>query len=81
MVRTSSGSGRCSPDASDHGARIYTSISSSVVRITGMAFGWIGFTTAFGSVVRKPQRSALMKPVAGDGSVATSSLITLSHVA
>jgi len=27
---------------------------SSVVRITGMAFGWIGSTTAFGAVVRKP---------------------------
>lgn len=28
--------------------------SSSVVRITGIAFGWIGATTAFGAVVRKP---------------------------
>ena len=26
----------------------------SVVRITGMAIGWIGSTTAFGAVVRKP---------------------------
>jgi hypothetical protein len=25
-----------------------------VVRITGMAFGWIGSTTAFGEVVRNP---------------------------
>ncbi|MDF2812125.1 MAG: hypothetical protein K0S56_3156, partial [Microvirga sp.] len=25
-----------------------------VVRMTGMAFGWMGATTAFGSVVRKP---------------------------
>jgi hypothetical protein len=25
-----------------------------VSRITGMAFGWIGSTTAFGDVVRKP---------------------------
>jgi len=24
------------------------------VRITGIAFGWIGSTTAFGAVVRKP---------------------------
>ena len=35
-------------------ARIQTSRSSSVVRITGIAFGWIGSTTAFGAVVRKP---------------------------
>jgi hypothetical protein len=50
----SSGNGRCSPFASSHGARIQTSHSSSVVRITGIAFGWIGATTAFGEVVRKP---------------------------
>ena len=37
-----------------HGARIQMSRSSSVVRITGIAFGWIGSTTAFGDVVRKP---------------------------
>jgi hypothetical protein len=27
---------------------------SSVIRITGIAFGWIGAITAFGSVVNKP---------------------------
>jgi hypothetical protein len=37
-----------------HGARVQTSRSSSVVRITGMAFGWIGATTAFGDVVKNP---------------------------
>jgi hypothetical protein len=37
-----------------HDARIHTSRSSSVVRITGMAFGWIASTAAFGDVVRKP---------------------------
>jgi hypothetical protein len=26
----------------------------AAVRITGMALGWIGSTTAFGAVVRKP---------------------------
>jgi hypothetical protein len=31
-----------------------TSRSSSVSKMTGMAFGWIGSTTAFGDVVRKP---------------------------
>ena len=50
----SSGNGRCSAFASSHGARIQTSRSSSVVRITGIALGWIGSTTAFGEVVRKP---------------------------
>jgi hypothetical protein len=35
-------------------ARIQTSRSSSVVKITGIAFGWIGSTIAFGAVVRKP---------------------------
>jgi hypothetical protein len=37
-----------------HGARIHTSRSSPLVKITGIAFGWIGSTTAFGVVVRKP---------------------------
>jgi hypothetical protein len=54
MVVRRAGSGRCSAFASSHGARIQTSRSSSVVRITGMAFEWIGSTTAFGDVVRKP---------------------------
>jgi len=49
-----SGNGRCNALASSHGARIQTSRSSSVARITGIAFGWIGSTTAFGNVVRKP---------------------------
>ena len=44
----SSGTGRCNALASSHGARIQTSRSSSVVRITGMPFRWIGSTTAFG---------------------------------
>ena len=48
------GSGRCSVLASSQGARIQTSHSSSVSRMTGMAFGWIGSTMAFGDVVRKP---------------------------
>jgi hypothetical protein len=29
-------------------------LSSTVVKITGIAFGWIGSTTAFGEVVRNP---------------------------
>jgi hypothetical protein len=40
--------------ASSHGARIQTSRSSSVIRITGIALGWIGATIAFGAVLRKP---------------------------
>lgn len=34
------------------GAVIQVSTSSGVVRITGIAFGWIGPTSEFGSVVR-----------------------------
>src|SRR5882724_11113007 len=52
ILSASSGNGRCSALASSHGARIHTSRSSSVVRITGMALGWIGSTTALGDVVR-----------------------------
>jgi hypothetical protein len=37
-----------------HGARIQTSRSSSVVKITGIALRWIGSTIAFSDVVRKP---------------------------
>jgi hypothetical protein len=55
ILSASSGNGRCSAFASSHSACIQTSRSSSVVRITGMALGWIGSTTAFGDVVRKPQ--------------------------
>src|ERR1700756_2923656 len=53
-LSASSGNGRCNAFASSHGARIQTSRSSSVVKITGTALGWIGSTTAFGAVVRKP---------------------------
>ncbi len=54
ILSASSGSGRCSDFASSHGARSHTSHSSLVVKITGIALGWIGSTTAFGAVVRKP---------------------------
>jgi hypothetical protein len=54
ILSASSGNCRCSALASSHGARIYTSCSSVVVRITGIAFGWIGSTTAFADVVRNP---------------------------
>jgi hypothetical protein len=47
----SSGKGRCRAFASSQGARIQTSRSSFVVRMTGMALGWMG-ATALGSVVR-----------------------------
>jgi hypothetical protein len=46
--------GRCRAFASSHGARIQTSRSSSVVKITGIAWGCIGSTTAFGAVVKNP---------------------------
>jgi hypothetical protein len=35
-------------------ARTHASRSSSVVSITGIAFGWIGLTVAFGAIVKKP---------------------------
>ncbi len=54
ILNVSSANGRCSAFASSHGARIQTSRSSSVARMTGMAFAWIGATTSFASVVRKP---------------------------
>jgi hypothetical protein len=58
-----SGNGRWSADASSHGARIHTSHSSCVVRITGMVFGWIGSTTAFGAVVRSHEGSPALLDV------------------
>jgi hypothetical protein len=42
ILSASSGKGRCRILTSFHGARIHTSHPSSVVRITGIAFGWIG---------------------------------------
>src|SRR5437879_3112631 len=53
IFSTSSGNGLCSAFASSQGARRYIA-SSSVVGITGIAFGWIGATIALGTVVRKP---------------------------
>lgn len=54
MLGASSGNGGCGAFASSHRARIHTSRSSSLVRITGIALGCIGSTVAFGAVVRKP---------------------------
>jgi hypothetical protein len=44
ILSASSGNGRWSALASSQGARVQASRSSSVVGITGIAFGWIGFT-------------------------------------
>jgi hypothetical protein len=41
LFSASSGNGRCSALASSKGARIQTSRSSSDVKITGIALGWI----------------------------------------
>jgi hypothetical protein len=54
ILSASSGNGRCTAFASSLGARIQASRSSSVVKITGIALGWIGSPIAFGAVVRKP---------------------------
>jgi hypothetical protein len=63
-----SGRGRCSFRASSVGAVIQVSTSARVVRIAGIAFGWIAPTSAFGSVVRNANRS-LDAGEAGEGSV------------
>src|ERR1700730_17037800 len=57
-----SGSGRCSFRASSGGALIQDSTSSGVVRITGIAFGWIAPHSAFGSVVRNAKMSFVVSP-------------------
>jgi len=44
-----SGSGRCSFRASSRGAVIQVSTSSGLVRITGIAFGWMAPTSASGA--------------------------------
>jgi len=46
----------CRASATSAGADSHPSNSALLRRITGMAFGWIGDTTAFASVVRKPNR-------------------------
>ena len=53
----SSGSGLCNSSALGASANSHKSTSAGVVRMTGIAFGWIGATTAFASVVRKPNNS------------------------
>jgi hypothetical protein len=50
IFSVSSGRGLCSAFASSQGACIHNSRSSLVVKITGMALGWIGSTIAFGEV-------------------------------
>src|SRR5258705_11244250 len=57
-----SGSGRCSFRASSEGAVIQVSTSAGVVRITGIAFGWMAPTSAFGSVVRNAKMSLVVSP-------------------
>src|SRR6202041_268249 len=44
------------------GAVIQVSSSSGVVRTTGIAFGWMRATSAFGSVVRNAKRSLVVSP-------------------
>jgi hypothetical protein len=46
ILSPSSGHGLCNALALSHGARIQTSRSSLVVKITGIALGWIGSTIA-----------------------------------
>ena len=53
----SSDKGRCSASASGVSPESHRSPSAGDVRMTGMAFGWIGATIALASVVRKPKSS------------------------
>lgn len=53
-TKASSATVRCNALAFYQGALSQVSISSGVVRVTGIAFSWIGTTTALGMVVRKP---------------------------
>ena len=69
-----SGNGRCGALASSHGARIQTSCSSGVVRMTGIAFGCTRPTSEFGSVVRNAKMSAVTSP-----SFAFRTLVQLVH--
>ena len=55
-------SGRCNFRASSGGAFIQVSTSSGVVRITGIAFGWMAPISAFGSVVRNAKMSLVVSP-------------------
>jgi hypothetical protein len=63
ILSASSESGRCSSSASFYGAVNQSKISSQIVRITGIAFGWIGATTAFRSVVSNRARACGGVPV------------------
>src|SRR3984957_4571063 len=62
ILSVPSGSGRCNFMASSDGAVIQVSPSAGVVRITGIAFGWMVPTSAFGSVVRKAKMSLVVSP-------------------
>ena len=62
ILIASSGNGRCSALASSHGARIQTSRSSSVSRMTGMAFGM----DRFDDRVRRRREKAVDVMRAGD---------------
>src|SRR3954468_22271974 len=55
-------SGRCRFRASSGEAVIQAPTSSGVVRITGIAFGWMAPTSALGSVVRNAKMSLVVSP-------------------
>src|ERR1700722_19624415 len=62
ILSVPSGSDRCNFKASSDDAVIQVSTSPGVVRITGIAFGWMVPTSAFGSVVRKAKMSFVVSP-------------------
>jgi hypothetical protein len=60
ILSVPSRSGRYSFKASSDDPVIQVSTSADVVRITGIAFGWMAPTSEFGSVVRNANRSLVV---------------------
>ena len=75
IISAPSGDGRCSVKATSPSAVSHALISALVVRITGMGFGWIALTSAFGSVVRKARRSLVASPFLEHLAVHASSIV------
>lgn len=71
IFSASSGNGCCRAFASSHGARIHTSHSSSVVRITGMALGWIRLDDG----IRRSRQETVDKANSGRSSSSANQMI------
>ena len=56
IISAPSGNGRCGVKAASPSAVSHALISPWVVRITGIGFGWIALTSAFGSFVKNGKK-------------------------